>query len=98
MIEYIIKATPYFKKEYNNNIFNYHRNGFKQFSFLILGIITLLISTLINGSILKEVVSIGGWVLIWEMVESEIFDDMSNKTQRRILEKLLNSEIVENRM
>lgn len=47
---------------------------------------------------LKEVVSIGGWVLIWEMVESEIFDDMSNKTQRRILEKLLNSEIVENRM
>ena len=126
LIEYIIKATPHFKKgdsikiiinnrikdqekcipliieglqkEYNNNIFNHHRNSFKQLSFLILGIITLFVSTLINTSILKEIISIGGWVLIWEMVESEIFDDISNKTQRRILEKLLNSEIVENRM
>lgn len=84
------------KEEYNSNNFKYHRNNLRQMFFLIVGIVILFISTLIDVTIFKEVVLISGWVLIWEMVESEIFDDISNRKKKKILEKLLNSEIIEN--
>ena len=84
--------------EYNQNIRKFHHNNLKQITFLIAGIIALFTSTLIDITILKEIILIGGWVLIWEMVESEIFEDMNNRKKKRIIQKLLNSEMTENKI
>ena len=46
--------------------------------------------------IFKEIILIGGWVLIWEMIELEIFSDVKEKRKRIILKKILNSEFIEN--
>lgn len=86
------------KNEYDDNIFKYYRNNLMQVGLLIAGIIAIFISTLVDVMIIKELVLIGGWVLIWEMVESEIFEDINNRKKIRILRKLLNSEIVENKL
>lgn len=86
------------KNEYDYNIFKYHRNNLMQIALLIAGVIAIFISTLIDATIIKELVLIGGWVLIWEMVESEIFEDINNRKKIIILRKLLNSEIVENKV
>lgn len=84
------------KREYNKCILNYNKSNFKQIVYLIVGIIALFISTLIEKTVLKEIVLIGGWVLIWTMVELEISYDIQNKHRRKILKKLLHSEIIEN--
>jgi len=86
------------KNEYDDNIFKYYRNNLMQIGLLIAGVIAIFISTLVDATIIKELVLIGGWVLIWEMVESEIFEDINNRKKIRILRKLLNSEIVENKV
>ena len=101
-INNIDKCTPLIieglKKEYDNNIFKRRRNNLMQIALLFFGVIAIFISTLINLTIIKELVLIGGWVLIWEMVESEVFEDVSNRKKIMILRKLLDSEIIENEL
>lgn len=83
------------KEEYQKSVNTHRRNNIIQIIYLLVGIIVLSISNIIEKVIFKEIVLIGGWVLIWSMVELEIFSDTSGRRKRRFLRKLLNSEIIE---
>ena len=79
-----------------HNDSRFYDTTLKQIWFLILGVIFLLISYVIDVEILKEIIIIGAWVLLWDVVEMEIVDDINNRKKRRILKKILSSEFVEN--
>jgi len=69
------------KKSYINNI--------KQVIFLVLGIICLVLYGVVNNPIISEIILIGGWVLIWEMVDLFLFSDTQLKRDKIVLKKLL---------
>lgn len=82
-------------REYDKSVFVSYKSDFTQIYYLITGILIIFLSTLIGGTVLKEIVLIGGWVFIWAMVETEIFADIKNKKKRKIIRKLLDSEFIE---
>jgi len=84
--------------EYSQTILKYQHNIYIQIIYLIIGIVSLVLSSLIKDNIFKELILIGGWVLIWSMIEIEIFSDTELKRKRKILKQLLNSEIIENNL
>ena len=84
--------------EYSQTIIKYQHNIYMQLIYLIIGILSLVLSSLIKENIFKELILISGWVLIWEMIEIEIFSDTELKRKRKILKQLLNSEIIENNL
>ena len=77
-------------------MFYIHLTNMKQIWFLILGVIALLVASIVDWEILKEIVIIGAWVLLWDVVEMEIVDDINNRKKKRILKKILSSEFIEN--
>ena len=84
------------KDEYNISIKQRHNNNMKQLWLMILGIIFLFLSTLIKEDVIwKEILLISAWVPIWEMIEVELFPDVEGRKRRKIIKKLLNSEIKE---
>lgn len=84
------------KKEYTKSLEERNRNNAKQFILLILGMIFIFIATRIeNRGMWREIILITGWVPIWEMVKIELFSDVYGRRKRRIIKKLLTSEIVE---
>lgn len=83
--------------ELMSNDFKFFRNNMKQISFFVIGVLALIISTWINVEVFKEIILIGAWVLLWDMVEMEIEDDLLNRKRRKILKKLLASEFIENK-
>ena len=76
--------------------FRFHKTNMKQFSFLFLGILALIIASIITFDVIKEVVIIGAWVLLWDAVEMELVDDISNRKKKNTLKKILSSEFIEN--
>ena len=95
-----IKCAELIKKALDENFikneYKSHTNNVKQLSFLIIGVIALCFSSIIKFDVLKEVVIIGAWVLLWDAVEIEIVDDIINRKKKKALEKLLSSEFIEN--
>ena len=95
-----VKCAELIKKAIDDacarNDFRFHLTNMKQIWFLILGVIALLVASVIDGEILKEIVIIGAWVLLWDVVEMEVVDDINNRKKKRILKKILSSEFVEN--
>lgn len=95
-----IKCAELIKKALDDsfikNEYKSHTNNVKQLSFLIMGVIALCLSSIIKFEVLKEVVIIGAWVLLWDAVEIEIVDDIVNKKKKIAIQKLLSSEFVEN--
>ena len=85
------------KDEYESNIKSHLKNNIIQIILLFLGIFFLFLSTQINDNdIWKEILLIGGWVPIWEMIDLELFNDFRGHKRKRILQKLLDSEIIIN--
>ena len=82
-------------KEYERCKIEYVRNNIVQLVYLVIGIIILIFSNIITEAVFKEIILIGGWLFIWTMAEMELFQDNSNRRRRKILKKLLVSEIVE---
>lgn len=83
------------KDEYKRSEEKYHANNIKQIYLLILGVILLFISTRIRADVIwKEILLIGGWVPIWEMVKIELFPDIEGRIKRRVIKKILESEII----
>ena len=82
-------------KEYERCKIEYIRNNIMQLVYLVIGILILIISNIITETVFKEIILIGGWLFIWTMAEMELFQDNSNRRRRKILKKLLVSEIVE---
>lgn len=73
-----------------------HYNNIIQVIFLICGFMLLLLSHgMKKFEVLEEILLISGWVFIWEMIEMELFSDSKNIHNRRIIKKLLKSEIVD---
>ena len=83
------------KEEYNISLNKHISNNKKQIGLLILGIIFIFLSTQIQELVWKEIVLIVGWVPIWEMIRIELFLDVEGRRKRKIIKKLLNSEIIE---
>ncbi len=86
------------KNEYERSYKKHFRISIIQIIYLIVGITILFFSTLIGKEVFREVVLICGWVLIWAMVELEIFSDMEERKKRRTLKKLINGEFIINEM
>ena len=85
------------KDEYESNIKSHLKNNIIQIILFFLGIFFLFLSTQINDNdIWKEILLIGGWVPIWEMIDLELFDDFRGNKRKRIIQKLLDSEIIIN--
>ena len=84
------------KEEYNKSKKEHRDNNIKQIIFLLLGIIFIFLSTTIeDGVIWKEILLITGWVPIWEMIDVELFSDAEGIRKRRVINKLLQSKIIE---
>ena len=95
-VDYIELFKKTIQDEYNYSLRKHRYNNIMQIIYLILGILILFISNFLDNSIIfQELLIIGGWVLIWEMIELEIFTDLEEQKKRRILKRLLNSEIIE---
>lgn len=84
------------QEEYDKNVFLYRQNNLKQIVFLLIGILILLISTVVDGMVFKELASVGVWVMFWNMIETELFEDRNIKIKKKKLKRLLSSEIVVN--
>ncbi len=85
------------KDEYESTIRSHLKNNIIQIVLFFLGIFFLFLSTQINSSdIWKEILLIGGWVPIWEMIDLELFNDFRGRKRKRILQKLMDSQIIIN--
>lgn len=82
-------------EEYLSTLKKTYLNDIKQILFLLFGIVCLFLSTIIHNSIIKEIILIGGWVLIWEMLDSQLFSDTQLKRNKVVLKKLLNAEFIQ---
>lgn len=69
--------------EYDKTILKNRHNVYIQLIYLIIGIIALFVSSLLKDTIFKELILIGGWVLIWSMIEIEIFSDTELKRKKK---------------
>lgn len=85
-------------RECTNSEYKFRRNNLKQICFFIFGAISLVLSTFVEVEVLKEIILIGAWVFLWDMVELEIVDDMSNRKKKKILKKLLASRFEERKI
>lgn len=82
------------EEEYNDSIRHHSINNFKEFIFLIIGILLLYISSYFDNNIGRELFLIGGWVFIWETIELEVISDNRERRKRFLLKKIINSEFV----
>lgn len=89
--------TGALKEEYIKSLKIKRLNNIKQISLFIIGALFIFLSTIVTkAEIWREILLIVGWVAIWEMVDLELFTDTEEKRKRKVLEKLLQSEIIEN--
>ena len=85
-----------FKVEYQKMVNEHFNNNKKQVIYFLIGVVMLVISRVLNDrALIEELFLIGGWVLIWQTVEIEFFKDTSNRKKRKLLKKLITSEIIE---
>ena len=78
--------------ERNNDL---NLNKIKSSSLFLLGVVFLALSSISNGYsfIIKEILSIAGWVAIWEMVTSMLFGTIKIKLDKYDATKLSKAEI-----
>ena len=81
------------ENEYQKSLKRRNFDNIRQIILIVLGMIFLFLSTNINYSIFKEVFLIIGWVPIWEAINIELFTDIKEKRKRKILKKILQSNI-----
>ena len=83
-------------EEYNKSIQEHKITDIKQICLLILGIVFLFLTSNINNEVIwKEILLITGWVPIWEVIDLELFSNTKGKGKIKIINKLLNSEIIQ---
>ncbi|MBE6155791.1 MAG: hypothetical protein E7164_03435 [Firmicutes bacterium] len=86
------------RNEYKKSLRRHQRNNIAQVFYFVVGIFTLFLSTLVKSEIFKELIVIGGWVFIWELVEVELFSEMKGLKRRRLIKKILKSPIIERKL
>lgn len=86
------------RKEYIKSYDKHNINTRFFFFYLISGITLLIISRILNSTVIfSEIFLIGGWVLIWKVIELLLFTNFEENLKRKLLKRLLNSLIIENR-
>jgi len=84
------------KDEYKRSMAKQHSDNVKQIYFSIIGVFLIFLATILkNVGILKDVILVVGGVPIWETIRIELFPDAQGRVKRRVLRKLMQSEIVE---
>jgi hypothetical protein len=70
-------------------------NQLKAILFFILGTLFLMLSySIINyGDLIKDILSIAGWVAIWETVSVLLFDNIKIRTNKLNIDRLYNAKI-----
>ena len=63
-----------------------------------MGIVFLILSTLIKYDVIKEIIIIIGWFVIWEGVDIALNLDSKLRIRRKKLKRLINSEIIINNL
>lgn len=72
-------------------------NNIKQITFLLIGLICLILYAFLdNIEVFSEIILIGGWILIGEAIEIQLFSDSQIKRNKMIIKKILNAEYEEN--
>ncbi len=84
-------------REMDKNLIKHYRNNMSQVYYFIMGIITLFVATILPDGIMNEIFLIGGWVFIWALIEMEIFGEMEGRKRRKVIKKLLNGKIIEDK-
>ena len=96
-LDIVLSLKKALEEEYNNTIKSHIKNDIVQIIFFFLGLFFLFLSTKITSSnIWKEILLIGGWVFIWEMIDLELFNDFRGRKRKRILQRLIASNIIIN--
>ena len=93
-IDVLKLMTEGFKNQYHQSLNTYFHNSLIQIIYLIIGAFALFLSSILKGEIFREVILIGGWVLIWNLSEMILFSDVKERKKRKVLKKLLNCEII----
>lgn len=70
-------------------------NQLKAFIFFIIGTLFLLLSysTTNYGSLVKDILSIAGWVAVWETVSVLLFDAIKIRANKSTIDRLYNAKI-----
>lgn len=94
-----ISCAEFIKKgldaEITKSDYSFMNTNRRQIFLFVLGVLILILAYVVNVEIIKEIILIGAWVLLWEMVELEIDDDISNRKKKLILKRLVASEFEE---
>jgi len=84
------------RNEYLKAIKKSKFDNIKQVTFLLLGLLCLVLYTMFdNIEIFGEIILIGGWILIGEAIEIQLFSDPEIKRNKMILKKVLKSDFEE---
>ena len=66
-----------------------------QLIYFMLGIISIFLTLFIHIDVIDEIILIGGWLFIWSAIELEITSDYKELRKRKIIKKLLKSNMEE---
>ncbi len=66
-----------------------------QLIYFMLGMVSIFLSLFITIEVIDEIILIGGWVFIWSAIELEITSDFNEMRRRKIIKRLLKSNIKE---
>ena len=85
------------RNEYLTAIKQSRHDNTKQITFLLLGLLCLIVYTFIdNVEIFSQIILIGGWILIGEAIEIQLFSDVEIKRNKMVIKKILESDFIEN--
>ena len=65
-----------------------------QLLYLCLGILAFILSNFLIGQVLREIILISSWVLIWNMIETEFFQEVNTRKRKKALYRLVNCDII----
>lgn len=83
------------KEEIEKSKERHARTNMVQVIYFIIGIASLSVSTQIPIEIFRELTIICGWVLMWTIIELEMFNDVAERKRRKLLRKILKGKFIE---
>ena len=94
-VEIVKPLRKAFREAYDKSYVKHIKINFFQSVYFVLGLFILFFATKIDVEVFREVISICGSVLIWTMVEMEMFSDMDERIRRTKLKRIISAEIIE---
>ena len=87
--------TEGLEEELNKSIIRHNHINKMQLIYFLAGIISIFLTLFIHIDVVEEIILIGGWVFVWSAIELEITSDYNELRRRKIIKKLLKSNIKE---